>query len=63
VQVTGSIKFDLTIDPQLLQRAAELRGNGRRGAPGVDRRQYPRGRRRGGAGGPSSVLASHPDAC
>ena len=25
VQVTGSIKFDLTIDPQLLQRAAELR--------------------------------------
>ena len=26
VEVTGSIKFDLTIDPQLLQRAAELRG-------------------------------------
>ena len=26
VDVTGSIKFDLTIDPQLLQRAAELRG-------------------------------------
>lgn len=25
VEVTGSIKFDLTIDPQLLQRAAELR--------------------------------------
>ncbi|MCE4055787.1 lipid IV(A) 3-deoxy-D-manno-octulosonic acid transferase [Pseudomonas sp. Au-Pse12] len=25
VQVTGSIKFDLSIDPQLLQRAAELR--------------------------------------
>jgi len=25
VDVTGSIKFDLTIDPQLLQRAAELR--------------------------------------
>ena len=26
VEVTGSIKFDLTIDPQLLQRAADLRG-------------------------------------
>ncbi|WP_236187908.1 lipid IV(A) 3-deoxy-D-manno-octulosonic acid transferase [Pseudomonas paraglycinae] len=26
VEVTGSIKFDLTIDPQLLQRAHELRG-------------------------------------
>ncbi|MEG2389281.1 MAG: lipid IV(A) 3-deoxy-D-manno-octulosonic acid transferase, partial [Pseudomonas sp.] len=26
VEVTGSIKFDLTIDPQLLQRAAQLRG-------------------------------------
>jgi 3-deoxy-D-manno-octulosonic-acid transferase len=26
VEVTGSIKFDLTIDPQLLQRASELRG-------------------------------------
>ncbi|MFJ5285790.1 lipid IV(A) 3-deoxy-D-manno-octulosonic acid transferase [Pseudomonas sp. NPDC088429] len=26
VEVTGSIKFDLTIDPALLQRAAELRG-------------------------------------
>ncbi|GGK21780.1 3-deoxy-D-manno-octulosonic-acid transferase [Pseudomonas koreensis] len=26
VEVTGSIKFDLTIDPQLLQRANELRG-------------------------------------
>jgi len=26
VEVTGSIKFDLTIDPQLLQRATELRG-------------------------------------
>jgi 3-deoxy-D-manno-octulosonic-acid transferase len=26
VEVTGSIKFDLTIDPQLLQRAVELRG-------------------------------------
>ncbi|WP_460926493.1 lipid IV(A) 3-deoxy-D-manno-octulosonic acid transferase [Pseudomonas sp. MC6] len=26
VEVTGSIKFDLTIDPQLLQRAIELRG-------------------------------------
>ena len=26
VEVTGSIKFDLTIDAQLLQRAAELRG-------------------------------------
>jgi len=26
VEVTGSIKFDLSIDPQLLQRAAELRG-------------------------------------
>ncbi|MEB0044877.1 MULTISPECIES: lipid IV(A) 3-deoxy-D-manno-octulosonic acid transferase [unclassified Pseudomonas] len=26
VEVTGSIKYDLTIDPQLLQRAAELRG-------------------------------------
>ncbi|MGE1175261.1 lipid IV(A) 3-deoxy-D-manno-octulosonic acid transferase [Pseudomonas sp. BW7P1] len=26
VEVTGSIKFDLTIDPQLQQRAAELRG-------------------------------------
>ncbi|MBV7495788.1 lipid IV(A) 3-deoxy-D-manno-octulosonic acid transferase [Pseudomonas sp. PDM24] len=26
VEVTGSIKFDLTIDPQLLQRAGELRG-------------------------------------
>jgi 3-deoxy-D-manno-octulosonic-acid transferase len=26
VEVTGSIKFDLTIDPELLQRAAELRG-------------------------------------
>jgi 3-deoxy-D-manno-octulosonic-acid transferase len=26
VEVTGSIKFDLTIDPQQLQRAAELRG-------------------------------------
>ncbi|WP_085667716.1 MULTISPECIES: lipid IV(A) 3-deoxy-D-manno-octulosonic acid transferase [unclassified Pseudomonas] len=26
VEVTGSIKFDLTVDPQLLQRAAELRG-------------------------------------
>jgi len=26
VEVTGSIKFDLTIDPQLLQCAAELRG-------------------------------------
>lgn len=26
VEVTGSIKFDLTIDPQLLKRAAELRG-------------------------------------
>ena len=25
VEVTGSIKFDLTIDPQLLQRAADLR--------------------------------------
>ncbi|CEL27217.1 lipid IV(A) 3-deoxy-D-manno-octulosonic acid transferase [Pseudomonas sp. A1230] len=25
VEVTGSIKFDLTIDPQLLQRAAQLR--------------------------------------
>ncbi|UVK99268.1 lipid IV(A) 3-deoxy-D-manno-octulosonic acid transferase [Pseudomonas sp. B21-048] len=25
VEVTGSIKFDLTIDPQLLQRASELR--------------------------------------
>ncbi|EJM83693.1 lipid IV(A) 3-deoxy-D-manno-octulosonic acid transferase [Pseudomonas sp. GM60] len=29
VEVTGSIKFDLTIDPQLLQRAAELRGQWR----------------------------------
>jgi 3-deoxy-D-manno-octulosonic-acid transferase len=28
-QVTGSIKFDLTIDPQLLLRAAELRGQWR----------------------------------
>ncbi|UVL46661.1 lipid IV(A) 3-deoxy-D-manno-octulosonic acid transferase [Pseudomonas moraviensis] len=27
VEVTGSIKFDLTIDPQLLQRAAELRSH------------------------------------
>jgi 3-deoxy-D-manno-octulosonic-acid transferase len=26
VEVTGSIKFDLTIDPQLLERAVELRG-------------------------------------
>ena len=26
VQVTGSIKFDLTIDPQLLERASQLRG-------------------------------------
>jgi 3-deoxy-D-manno-octulosonic-acid transferase len=26
VEVTGSIKFDLSIDPQLLARAAELRG-------------------------------------
>ncbi len=26
VEVTGSIKFDLTIDPQLLQRASQLRG-------------------------------------
>ncbi|UVK88949.1 lipid IV(A) 3-deoxy-D-manno-octulosonic acid transferase [Pseudomonas sp. B21-051] len=26
VEVTGSIKFDLTIDPQLLQRANQLRG-------------------------------------
>lgn len=26
VEVTGSIKFDLTIDPQLLERAAALRG-------------------------------------
>jgi 3-deoxy-D-manno-octulosonic-acid transferase len=26
VEVTGSIKFDLAIDPKLLQRAAELRG-------------------------------------
>ena len=26
VEVTGSVKFDLTIDPQLLQRANELRG-------------------------------------
>ncbi|MEZ1320455.1 lipid IV(A) 3-deoxy-D-manno-octulosonic acid transferase [Pseudomonas fluorescens] len=26
VEVTGSIKFDLTIDPKLLQRAADLRG-------------------------------------
>ncbi|MHC8311432.1 lipid IV(A) 3-deoxy-D-manno-octulosonic acid transferase [Pseudomonas sp. GT1P32] len=29
VEVTGSIKFDLTIDPQLLQRATELRGQWR----------------------------------
>ena len=29
VEVTGSIKFDLTIDPQLLQRAADLRGQWR----------------------------------
>jgi 3-deoxy-D-manno-octulosonic-acid transferase len=26
VEVTGSIKFDLTIDPQLLERASQLRG-------------------------------------
>ena len=29
VEVTGSIKFDLTIDPQLLERAVELRGQWR----------------------------------
>jgi 3-deoxy-D-manno-octulosonic-acid transferase len=61
-EVTGSIKFDLTIDPQLLQRAAELRAMAGAGTPGVDRRQYPRGRRRGGVGGPSSV-AGEPSRC
>ena len=63
VEVTGSIKFDLTIDPQLLQRAAELRGQWQaQERPGVDRGQYPRGRRRGGVGGPSSV-AGEPSRC
>jgi hypothetical protein len=37
--VTGSIKFDLTIDP-LLASARALRGNGRRWSAGVDRRQH-----------------------
>lgn len=33
VQVTGSIKFDLTVDPQLLQRATETRQGWGGGAP------------------------------
>jgi 3-deoxy-D-manno-octulosonic-acid transferase len=41
VQVTGSIKFDLTIDEQLLPRARHCVNSGGRPAPFVDRRQHP----------------------
>jgi 3-deoxy-D-manno-octulosonic-acid transferase len=61
VQVTGSIKFDLSIDPALLERAAQLRTQWGACIPAdLDWCQHARGGGRDSAGCPSPTVSRAP---